>query len=124
MDNVSELGNLAMWSLIVGFVSPIAISLLQQPTWSSQVRAVVAFLFSAVLAVPTAYFAGDLQGKDLVTSGLLIVVSAMSAYRNFWKPTGVSPTVEAATSPSSSKDAPYTPRPRNTPGGSGPGDGL
>lgn len=103
MDNVNELGNLAMWSLIVGFLSPIAISLIQQPTWSDAVRAVVAFLFSAVVAVPTAYFAGDLEGRDYVSSGLLILVTTVATYKNFWKPTAIAPKVEAATSPSPSR---------------------
>lgn len=98
MDNVSELGNLAMWSLVVGFFSPIVISMLQQPGWSNQVRALVAFIFCALVAIPTAYFAGDLEGKDYVASGLLILVTAIASYRDFWKPTAVSPKIEAATS--------------------------
>lgn len=99
MDNVNELGNLAMWSLIVGFLSPLVISVLQQPRWTEGLRALVAFVFSLVVAVPTAYFAGDLEGKDYITAALLILVTAISTYRNFWKNTGVAPSIEAATSP-------------------------
>lgn len=99
MDNINELGNLAMWSLIVGFLSPIVISLIQQPRWSDGVRAFVAFIFCAVAGIPTAYFAGDLEGKDYVTSGLLILVTAITSYRNFWKPTAIAPSIEASTSP-------------------------
>lgn len=99
MDSVNELGNLAMWSLIVGFLSPLVISVLEQSVWTDRVRAFVAFLFCALVAIPTAYFAGDLQGKDYVTAGLLILVTAISTYRNFWRPSRIAPAIERATSP-------------------------
>jgi hypothetical protein len=92
--------NLAMWSLIIGFINPVVIALIQQPTWTPKIRAVVAFIFSALVAIPTAYFTGDLEGKSYVTAALLIAVSAMTSYKSFWRPTGVAPTLEVATSTS------------------------
>ena len=89
--------NLAMWSLVVGFVSPITLSIIVQPGWSSRAQAVVAFIWAAPAGGLTAYFGGALNTQDLVSCILIVLVSAISFYKGFWKPTGISPAVENAT---------------------------
>ncbi|POX36056.1 hypothetical protein C3486_35615 [Streptomyces sp. Ru73] len=88
-----------MWALIIGFVSPLLISAVNQPHWPSAARAAVQITVSVLVGLGTAYFAGDFAGKDIVTSILIASVSAISAYKGIFKPTGVSPTVEHLTSP-------------------------
>lgn len=89
--------NLAMWSLVVGFVSPIILSIIVQPGWSSRAQAVVAFIWSLIAGGMTAYFGGALNTQDVVSCVLIVLVSAISFYKGFWKPTGIAPVVENAT---------------------------
>lgn len=102
---MTNLSNLAMWSLILGFVSPPVLAFIQQPGWSERTRSFVAFLFSALVALGTLYFDDTLGFKaaldldNYVTALLLTFVTTISTYRNFWKPNGAAPAIEAATSP-------------------------
>ena len=89
--------NFQMWSLVVGFALPPVLSVVQQSQWSDRLRAVVAFLACAVAGAGVAYFQGDLTGERFVEAGLVVLVTAIATYRNFWKPTGVSPAIEAKT---------------------------
>lgn len=89
--------NIQMWALIVGFFLPPVIALVQQPGWSNRVRSVVAFVACAVAGAGTAYFQGDLTGRRFVEAGLVVLVTSMATFRNFWKTTGITPTIEEAT---------------------------
>lgn len=91
--------NLAMWSLVVGFFLPPVVAIIQQPKWSQTVRALVTFVVAVVAGAGTAYFNGDLNGKDWVTSTLVVLVAAISVYKGLYQPTGIAPKIEAATSP-------------------------
>lgn len=91
--------NVAMWGLIVGFLTPIVLAVVQQPSWSQAVRSVVMFVFALIAGGATAYFAGQLDGKDVTTAVLIVMVSAISTYEGFWKKTGIAPKIEVATSP-------------------------
>jgi len=92
------MSNLEMWALIVGFLLPPALSIVMQTGWSQQLQAVVAFVACAAAGAGTAYFQGDLTGERFVEAGLVILVTTIATYKGFWKPTRVSPTIEAATS--------------------------
>jgi hypothetical protein len=93
------MGKLEMWALIIGFVMPLLIAVVQRSTWTQTVRALVMAVSSIVAGGLTAYFAGDLNGVDVTTTILLIGVTAIASYKGFWSPTGVAPKIEAATSP-------------------------
>jgi hypothetical protein len=95
------LDNAALWALAVGFVSPPVIALIQQRTWSPRVKALIAFGFALIVAAVTAYFNGLFTVPDIGRLGLLIFLSAVASYQGFWKPTGVAPAIEKATSVSS-----------------------
>lgn len=92
------MSNLAMWSLIVGFLLPPAIAVVQQPRWSEPVRAIVMFVVCLIAAAGTAYFQGDLTGRRWIQAALLIVVATIATFKGLWKPTRVAPEIEAATS--------------------------
>lgn len=93
--------NLVMWSGIVGFFMPIVISVIQQPSWSSQVRSLVMFVASIIAAVGTVFFEGKFTGVDLATALLTVMTVTIATYTGFWKQTGVAPKLEMATSPGS-----------------------
>jgi hypothetical protein len=98
------MGNLAMWNLIVGFLSAtFVLPVIQQPTWSSGTRAGVTFVYSIVVGVGTAYFTGAFAHLTDVSAGvtsvLLTMVAAVASYKGFAQPTGVAGAIESATSP-------------------------
>jgi len=90
--------NLAMWSLVVGFFTPPVLAVIQQPKWSATVRAIVGFLFALVVGGVTAWLTGSLNVNDWVSAALIVLVSAITTYKGFWKETGVAQKIEAATS--------------------------
>lgn len=88
-----------MYELLVGFFLPPALALVMQPGWSDRLRSAVAFVLCLLAGAGVAYFQGDLTGKRLASGGLIVLVTAMATYRNFWKPVGIAPAVEKASSP-------------------------
>lgn len=96
--------DLAMWNLIVGFISAtFVLPVIQQPTWSAGRRAGVTFAYSVVVGLGVAFFTGAFdQVHDVragVTSVLLTLVAAVATYKGFAQPSGVAPAIEEATSP-------------------------
>lgn len=97
------MGNLAMWNLIIGFLSAtFVLPVIQQPTWSPAKRAGVTFFYSVVVGLGTAYFTGAFSHLTDVSAGvtsvLLTLVAAISSYKGFAQPTGVAGAIEDATS--------------------------
>ena len=90
-----------MYSLLAGFFLPPVLAIIQQRGWSDQLRAVAAFAACLAVGAGVAYFQGDLTGKRFVTGALVVMVTGLTTYRNFWKPTTIAPRIEAATSPGS-----------------------
>jgi len=89
--------NFQMWALIVGFLLPPALSIILQSRWSQQVQSIVAFLACLLAGAGTAYFQGDLNFERWIEAALVILVTTISTYKGFWKPTGVAPTIEEGT---------------------------
>jgi hypothetical protein len=104
--------NLQLSSAFVGLIVPLVVSFVNQTHWKSQVKGLVAILVSLVAAVLTSWAAGDLHGKSLATSFLIVLGATLSTYRVFWKPTGIADSVEGATTvhktPSATAAAPTT----------------
>lgn len=94
---MEELSDLAMWSLIVGFLLPPALAVVQQSSWHSAVKAVVAFGASLAAGVGIAYFTDTLTGRDWVSASLVVLVTTIATYQSFWKQTKIAPKIEAAT---------------------------
>jgi hypothetical protein len=96
--------DLVMWNLIIGFLSAtFVLPVIQQPTWNSRLRAGVTFGYSIVVGLGTAFFTGSFSHlndvRAAITSVLLTLIAAITSYKGFAQPTGVAPTIEAATSP-------------------------
>jgi VIT1/CCC1 family predicted Fe2+/Mn2+ transporter len=89
--------DLELYALLVGFFLPLALSIIQQSSWSTRLRAVVAFVACLVAGAGTAYFQGDLTGRRFVSATLLVLVTALATYRNLRKSTGIAPAIETKT---------------------------
>ncbi len=96
------MSDLEMWSLLVGVIAPPVVALIQQPSWTRPMRAIVTFLICLLLGAGTSYFMGHLTGKTWISCTLLILVATYSSYVALWKPTKIAPAVESATSPGTS----------------------
>lgn len=92
------MSNLEMWTLIVGFVTPLIVSVINQPSWSPMLKSAIAFVVAAVLGAVTAYFKGNFDGQTVLSSILLVIVTAIATYQGFWKPTTIAPRLEHVTS--------------------------
>ena len=91
------MNDLTTWALVVGFVLPPALSVVQQSHWPDAAKAVVAFLACAIAGAVTALVQGDLTGKRFTQAALVILVTAISTYKGFWLKTGIAPHIERRT---------------------------
>jgi len=97
---VIDMTDLQMWALVVGFLSPIVLAIINQPTWSAPVKSFVAFVWSAIVAAVTLWLSpNSFDGKNLISTFLLVFVTAVATYRGFWKTSNIAPQIQAATSP-------------------------
>lgn len=111
-SSYAVLTDTASWALLAGFLTPLLTSVVQQPTWTSRTRTIVATLASVVVGVITLLANGAFNdGPQTVLSVLaLVVVTSATAYKNLWVPSGVAPKIENATS----KTPPGVPDPSDT----------
>jgi len=93
--------NLEMWSLLVGAVLPPFVAIIQQPQWPNWFRTAVAVASSIVVGFVTTWLTNDdvLWEQPMVTSILMVLVAALTTYRNVWRSSGIAPAIEAKTSP-------------------------
>jgi uncharacterized membrane protein len=97
--------NLVMWGLVVGFLMPPLLAIVQQPGWSTGLRSVVMFVASLIAGAGTVYFTGDFDISNpdkIITTVLVVMVTAISTYKGLWQTTNIAPKIEAATSPKAS----------------------
>lgn len=96
---LGALGDVALWSLVVGFISPPVVAVLQQARWSARTRSLVAFAFYLVIGFVGAALSGVFTTVGITTAVLVVFVTAANSYRELWKKSGVTDTIEAATTP-------------------------
>lgn len=93
MDNLTAL------NLVVGFLSPIIIATINRPTFDARLKIAVMVAVSVVAGFGTAYFSNSFNAEDIVSSIMVVMVSSITAYTGIFKPSGVAPKLELATSP-------------------------
>ncbi|MEU1293071.1 hypothetical protein ABZ439_11655 [Streptomyces sp. NPDC005840] len=93
-----------LWAAGLGFVLPPVIAIVNQPRWSGPVKALFMLAVATVVGLGTAYFNGDFTGKPIVTCMLVAAVVIGTAYHTVWRPSGIAPGIEAATSTGGTKD--------------------
>lgn len=90
--------NLVMWTLVAGFFMVPVVGLIKQSKWSEQAKAVLTFLVALVVAAGTVYFEQpDWNWRDYVSTALIVLVTAISTYHGFWKPSGIEPKISEIT---------------------------
>jgi hypothetical protein len=87
----------ALWSALVGAWLPVIIATINRYRWTSQTKGIMTFVVSAVAALGTSYFAGELAGEDYVVNVMIVLSAATVSYQTFWRPTNIAPSIERAT---------------------------
>ena len=87
-----------LWAAVLGYLLPLAIAIVNQPRWSGAVKGLFMLLVATADGLGAAYFNGEFSGKNIVTCLLTAAVAIGVAYHTVWKPSGIAPGIEHATS--------------------------
>lgn len=94
------LSNTALWGLLLGLLTPLLTAVVQRPTWTRRVRTLVGYAVSTLVGAMTVLASGQMSSGTVTLTTILAVVSAAKvAYVQLWQRTGVTGTIELATSP-------------------------
>ncbi|MEU6347228.1 hypothetical protein ABZ883_40550 [Streptomyces sp. NPDC046977] len=88
-----------LWAMFLGVVAPPVIAVVQQPRWTAPAKAFVMVLFAFGIGIGTAYYNGQFTGHTIAACVMIAVIATGAAYHAVWRPTGVAPGIESATSP-------------------------
>jgi hypothetical protein len=90
--------NHVLASALVGALMPAAIALVTQRDWAAEAKGLVAAALCLAAGALVAFTQGALDPTDLLRSFLIVFTLAQILYQTFWKPSGISPAIEARTS--------------------------
>jgi hypothetical protein len=79
------MSDVEMLSVVIGFLSPPVLAVIQQTPWKPPIKAVVTFIWAIVLGALTTYFAGEWSAKNVVTVILVVLATAVATYQAWWK---------------------------------------
>lgn len=104
IDTTNESTNLIALNGVIAFISAtFVLPVIQQPSWSPKVRALVTFVYSLIVGAVTTWLAGDFDFANVTQSVLSVFVVAIATYHGFAQPTHIAPAIENATSPGARK---------------------
>jgi len=86
-----------LWATIVGALLPTLISVVTQARWSDRVKSIVALVICFIAGGITSYYSGAVDWQDVGRTIMLVTISTMTFYRNFWKPTGAGSNIQKLT---------------------------
>jgi hypothetical protein len=82
---------------IGGAVMPFLIAIINQATWNPKLKGVVAFALCLGAAALLAALHGTLTLTNWRDTAILVTSAAMVMYHALWKPSGLAPAIETAT---------------------------
>ena len=89
----------ASFDLAIGGVAmPFLIAIINQSRWSPKLRGLVAFAACLGAAALLAMLHGTLTLTHWRDTAILVTGAAMVMYHSLWKPSGLAPAIEDATS--------------------------
>lgn len=91
------------WAVLLGLVTPLLASVINQPRWSAAQRRVFSIVTAVLVGVVNLLVQGGfdittLTWANALSSLVLLIGASQAAYTFLWKPTGVADKVEQATS--------------------------
>lgn len=97
--NLTDLGtigdNVTLLAAVAGALLPGLVGWVNNARWTSEVKAIVAAIFSLAVGVATAYVAGGWDRADIIRSVLIVFFLSQLAYNQYWKPAGFTKKLEA-----------------------------
>lgn len=94
--------NDAWYVLLTGPLLPLLQSIINQPHWSATAQAIVGAILAGIAGVAVAWHSGVLGANAgtlfSVANAVILFNLSSGFYKHFWKPTGVAPAIENATS--------------------------
>jgi hypothetical protein len=77
-----------------------------QPRWSGPLKGLFMLLVAGGDGLGTAYFHDDFHARPILTCILVAAIAIGTAYHTLWRPSGIAPRIESATSSSGAAPAP------------------
>lgn len=87
-----------LWAGALGYLLPPVIAIVAQPRWSGAVKGLLMLVVAVLDGLGTSYFNGEFSGKSIVTCMLTAAIAIGVAYHTVWRPSGIAPGIERATS--------------------------
>lgn len=94
-----------LWAAALAVVLPPIIAIVNQPRWSGAVKGLFMLLVAVLDGLGTAYFNDEFDGKRIVSCVLIAVILIGASYHTLWKPSGIAPGIERATSTNAPRHA-------------------
>ena len=88
---------ITLWLLAVAIFSPPVISTIQQTRFSARLQSIIAFAFYIAVAAVTVWLNGVFSTATLFVAVVVVFLVGSASYKAFWKPTGIAPAIEQAT---------------------------
>lgn len=89
--------NIALAAVVVGFVMPPVIDTISRRNWSSEAKAVSAFVLCIPAALLVVYVMGYWKPEDWLRTFLIVFAAAIAFHRFWWQPSGLSDKIDRAT---------------------------
>jgi hypothetical protein len=92
--------NMVLAAAVVGFFMPPLIDAINRRGWSSEVKAISAFLLCVPGAALSVYLSGQWNRSTFdegLRSFLIVLFVAIAMHRFYWKPSGISDAIDKAT---------------------------
>lgn len=91
------------WALILGAITPLLVSVVNQPRWTGLTRQLVMLGIALAVGLVNVIVQGLVIDWSLSFGNVLVILASVvgatqAAYTVLWKPTGIAGKVEAATS--------------------------
>lgn len=104
-----SVSNAELWAAALGYVLPPVIAIVAQPRWSGAVKGLFMLVVAVLDGLGTAYFNDQFHGKTIVTCMLTAAIAIGVAYHTVWRPSGIAPGIERATSTAGPRHAAVEP---------------
>jgi hypothetical protein len=92
-------GNVLVWGAVAGAILPPLLAIVIQPRWRAELKGLVALAVCCAVALAICWLAGDLsREQDVATAILTVFGVAQALYATYWRPSGIAPAIERATS--------------------------
>lgn len=101
---MNAISSVQAWAIILGFVTPLITAVVKRPGMSKQAVQIISLIVAVVIGIGNLFVQGTLSNIDwnlttALASVVAVIGASQAAYALLWKPTGVEPAIDSATSP-------------------------